>query len=553
MPDRPPILLTGYAAKRCARRIHNEWDPSIEQVAWEVPPELQMRFDAGNRFEEAVFIALKTALPAESWTDLSEVRGRTTAIEATEAAMNSQTAVILGGWLPDDVAGGRTGRPDLLLHVGDGAYVPGDVKAHKMTAVRSRGTLNYSTPGAPAKILSVTGYAVEKTTRLDDYLQLAHYWRMLEAANRTPVGQARGFIIGTDILTDLTPTGQVLAWVDLDAENFETYSRSRGRTKRSALERYDHELGFRLQVAANAAEGRPALVLPIFTDECDSCAWYDYCLSVADPDDPSAAITSGRLSVREWRALASAGVPTIQALAELDPQDPAFLATYKPEVSHVRDPIGRLSVAVRRARMLRDGVTIERDTTGSIDLPRADVEIDFDIEWDTDDQVYLWGALVTRDGGEPAYHPFVCWTAMTDSEAAGLAGQFARWLRAEIEAANAAKKTLLVYHYSSPEPNYLVKVLGEENVSDLLERFVDLLPVIRANFFGLDGLGIKKVAPAFGFRWRDEDPGGLQSQLWLLDARAAEDPATRQAGQQRILNYNEDDVRATAMVRMGLG
>lgn len=25
-------LLTGYAEKQCARRVHNEWDPTIESV-----------------------------------------------------------------------------------------------------------------------------------------------------------------------------------------------------------------------------------------------------------------------------------------------------------------------------------------------------------------------------------------------------------------------------------------------------------------------------------------------------------------------------------------
>jgi hypothetical protein len=46
-----PILLTGYDAKRCARRVHNDWDPSLEKVEWEVPAALQMRFDAGIEFE----------------------------------------------------------------------------------------------------------------------------------------------------------------------------------------------------------------------------------------------------------------------------------------------------------------------------------------------------------------------------------------------------------------------------------------------------------------------------------------------------------------------
>ena len=41
----------------------------------------------------------------------------------------------------------------------------------------------------------------------------------------------------------------VLVWLDLAAPTFETYSRSRGTAKRTAMERYDHEQGFRLKVA----------------------------------------------------------------------------------------------------------------------------------------------------------------------------------------------------------------------------------------------------------------------------------------------------------------
>ena len=190
---------------------------------------------------------------------------------------------------------------------------------------------------------------------------------------------------------------------------------------------------------------------------------------------------------------------------------------------------------------------------GPIAVPRADIEIDFDIEWDPDDQVYLWGALVHRAGAEPAYHPIVTWDG---PRRRGLRRRSPRrsptWLRDQIAAADAAGESLLVYHYSHPEPTYLKRLLGEDAVADLLDRFVDLLPIMREHYFGVRGLGIKQVAPAFGFAWRDDDPGGLQSQLWLIDARTAEDEAVRDAGRERILAYNEDDVRATAALRNGL-
>jgi len=546
------LLLTGHDAKRCARRIHNEWDPTVDKVEWEVPADLQMRFDAGIAFEAAVFAELRLALGASRCRDLSDVRGKPSVITATLEAMDEGVEVILGGWLPDDVAGGRTGKPDVLVHVDADRYVPGDVKAHKTIRRAAKGVLTYSTLADPSVRMEAGGLTAEATSRFDDYLQLAHYWRMLEAIGRAPDGRASGFIIGRDQVEELDGGAHVLTWLDLEAPLFETYSRSLGKTKRSALDRYDHEQGFRLKVATAAAAGEEALVEPVFTNECDSCPWYDHCRSLCGDDVASANITSGRLSVREWTALRAAGIESIDDLADLDQADAGFQATYLREVTHLRDPLDRLATAARRARMVRDGRVLERTTTGPIDVPRADIEIDFDIEWDPNDRVYLWGALVSRAGEEPVYRPVVEWSDLDDDRAVPVAEAFAAWLRDQITAADAAGLSLLVYHYSSAERTYLKKVLGEEAVADLLERFVDLLAIMKEHFFGVDGLGIKKVAPAFGFEWRDDDPGGLQSQLWLIDARGAEDEAVRLAGRQRILDYNEDDVRATAALRNGL-
>lgn len=65
------------------------------------------------------------------------------------------------------------------------------------------------------------------------------------------------------------------------------------------------------------------------------------------------------------------------------------------------------------------------------------------------------------------------------------------------------------------------------------------------------GLGPKQVAPAFGFSWRDESPSGLLSQGWYFDAIQIDDPDVAAAARERLLTYNEDDVRATLAVRRG--
>lgn len=438
------VLLTGYDAKLCARRVHNNWDDTIAKTEWEIPAELQMRFDEGHAFEAAVFDAIETALDDSRYVDLSGEQGKANVIAATISAMDDQVEVILGGWLPDDVTGGRTGRPDVLLRHHRGGYLPGDVKAHKTQNFRAKGTLTYSLLNEPGHLITATGLAAQTTTRLEDHLQLAHYWRMLEAAGCAPDTQAVGFIIGTDNLTDTTSPGPILTWVCLSEPVFDTFSRSTGSAKRTALERYDHEQGFRLRVATAAVDRAEPLVQPIFTDECNSCPWFDYCRDITGDDAASAQITSGRLSVREWKALAAAGVVTVEQMANLDVDAPGFQTAYLPEVTHIKDPVPRLAVAIRRARMIRDGVTLERKTHGPIPVPRADIEIDFDIEWDPNNCVYLWGALVSRAAQEPEYHPVVSWEVLDDTRAVELATLFATWLREQILAADRSGHTLLV-------------------------------------------------------------------------------------------------------------
>ncbi len=108
-----------------------------------------------------------------------------------------------------------------------------------------------------------------------------------------------------------------------------------------------------------------------------------------------------------------------------------------------------------------------------------------------------------------------------------------------------------MHHWTAVEPDALRTILGADEVADVLAHFVDLYDVVRTQFVGAFGLGLKAVAPAFGFRWRDDDAGGSQSQTWLLVARDTASP-DHPAMRQRVLEYNEDDVEATAVVRAGL-
>jgi hypothetical protein len=300
-------------------------------------------------------------------------------------------------------------------------------------------------------------------------------------------------------------------------------------------------------------EDPPPLVTPIITDECTVCPWQTYCRDLLGPNAPSLILEAGRLDVREWKALASMGIETAQDLACLDLEDESWWDNYLPEVTHQREARTRLAKAVVRANMALAGMRLKRTSSGPIDVPRADIEIDFDIEWDVDNKVCLWGALLTDyEHPEGKYHHFDELEPMDEAEERALALQFLDWLRSCITLAREKGKTIRIYHYAHPERTHLIRIFGEETVSDVLAMFVDLLPIVRSNYIGVAGLSLKEVAPEFCATWHADDPGGLQAQRWIEEARSTENESKRKEMHGCLLQYNKDDVSATAKLRAGL-
>jgi len=63
------------------------------------------------------------------------------------------------------------------------------------------------------------------------------------------------------------------------------------------------------------------------------------------------------------------------------------------------------------------------------------------------------------------------------------------------------------------------------------------------------GMGLKKVAPLAGFGWRGPEVGGDLAMVRYVEATSAADESLRDRARQWVLEYNEDDVRATAALR----
>ena len=227
-----PILLGGYAAKQCPVRTHNAFSPMVPAPEWVPSAELQALFDGGQKFEDEIFAELLAIQPTTAVLVDPALRGDD-AIAKTLAAMESRVPLVLGGWLPDDVMGGRTGKPDILVKV-DGGYLPADVKNHKTLEVAKKTSKLVSSLARPDFWWDALGQTAYSANYYEDALQLAHYTRLLQACGFHP-GEDRlfGAILGTSLVAQSDAAAElVFAWHDLTRPTRPTFSRSRGKVLR---------------------------------------------------------------------------------------------------------------------------------------------------------------------------------------------------------------------------------------------------------------------------------------------------------------------------------
>ncbi|WP_114559108.1 TM0106 family RecB-like putative nuclease [Desertihabitans aurantiacus] len=564
------IVLGPYAATSCPVKTQNAHDPRLVGVPAPPPADEALRelFAGGEQWQRDVDDLL-AALPGV--VDLRPVASEPAAVRAgrTVEAMASGADLVLAAQLPLDVEGHRYGRCDVLVRdpdtAGRHAYHPVLVKGHRVRERRAPAPglslLHVSGTDAPSRAAAVAHPEESFRTirRERDAVQLAHLYRMLQACGRAPDGPPRGGLVGTD-----DPVG--ITWLELAEPVFRTFSRTApgGWRLRSALERHDHEHQFRVSVARRAEQlDQPdvtPMVHPIKVSECDRCQWWRACEPQLDAEDISVRIAKAPLDVREISVLRSLGVATTTELARADLD--ALLPRYLPEVAHRHGAEQRIRRVQRRAQLISDGVVLERLEAGPVDVPAAELEIDLDIETSADDRVYLWGFLVNdMVAGTSEFRSFVSWHDLDDAGEVALAAEAMDWLRGLVE----GPRPVRVYHYSDYETvriGQLAERTGADGAAGALltwardegvRSFVDLFATVRDHLFGVNGLGLKVVASeGAGFSWRDDDPGGLNSQRWFAEAVHGPTDEVRAQARQRVLQYNEDDVLATAALRRWL-
>jgi predicted RecB family nuclease len=225
---------------------------------------------------------------------------------------------------------------------------------------------------------------------------------------------------------------------------------------------------------------------------------------------------------------------------------------------------------VALARAWQRGLAVVRRVP-SVPVLRADVEVDVDMESFGESGAYMWGVLLTRPGGtlpgdEPeGYRAFATWEPVPTTDEARSFAAFWTWLVGVRDRAAATGRTFAAYCYNEQAENRWLLASArrfaglpgipevaqvEEFIAD--DRWVDLFAVVGEWFLCAHGKGLKRIAPAAGFTWRDSEASGENSMRWYRDAVALDGGEPDTAQRERLLVYNADDVRATWTLRTWL-
>ena len=590
-------------ARRCPQRVQLD----VLQPCEPLPdtPFLQKLLRAGDKHENEtlaeLFHGIEDVVTIEA--DDPDAREWHTSRAAERGAL-----VIAGGRLPIDHEGHRVGEPDLLVRHGDG-YLPIDVKSHKSlegAKKEGRGTARVSELAAPFLDAAVTDIEHTPRKRVDDLLQLAHYRVLLEAAGFAPPRCTMAGVCGSE---------GVVVWYDLDEPWLDPseYLECPATGPLSALARYDLEfalrLGVHLAAEAHLGDASAALVAePIACADCGMCRWRDWCGDRLE-EAADLSLLPG-LGIARRRLCKAQGVQDLHDLAALD-WTTAELAHRKvdlADLSHkVRGvaPSTALAIVIpKRKKQLEDlaslgfvtaadldaidprtmdlcaagasnvatQIELARARTGlevayrqrgvdRLEVPRGDVEVDVDME-STNDGCYLWGALVTDrrlPSPQARYVSFVTWDADLGAGELLAFKDFWSWLVDLRARAGAEGATFRAYCYSrGAEEGEMKRIVGRLGMNNEVARFlsspewVDLLEVVRRSLVTGRSMGLKETAPLAGFAWRYDDATGTLAMVNYDQAVDGCDPAEREEARSWILEYNEDDVRATAALRAWL-
>ncbi len=540
--------LRGEELAACVHRVALSRGEPFPFTRPEPPLEIVRRRSSAERFRRTVLEELRAWHPdAVSTTTVAETR----------AALEAGARMILSPRLPGDDHGLRRAHAHLLVRVGRASerwtYAPVMIRHGELAeaaATRRSPVADLEDPW-PQSATYRNGVGVRvtaSTVRLG--LAVVHALAVLEALGHADE-RFRGGVVDRH---------RAVWWLDLASHAYPRFNRH-------AYERYYAE---RLAVLHGHQRWRdgesPFPTSPAWHRECLECDYATVCREQLEARDD---VSLTRFTSLDQQALLrESGIATRHQLARLDPArarnaPPADDDGIEPVLGRAIDNLGSL---IYRARATEFGPLRTMDP-GRMGCPRADVEVDVDME-SYDNRTYLWGALVTlrRDvpGVEPGYQSFVDWATPTERSEGDVFAAFWHWLDDLRQRTTAAGASWCAYcFWAYAEDSAMSRAVASSSPlvpsPAEIEAFrratppvwVDVHAQARSQIQTDGPTGLKVLANTAGFHWRDASPSGEASMSWFESA--CDEGGADGEARRRLLEYNEDDCRATRALREWLG
>lgn len=482
---------TIYNLVQCPKRV--ELDYYGDQANRDpISPFIAMLWERGSLYEQEV-IGKGDLTFLDLSTEHDDEKER-----LTLEAMQRGEPLIYNGRI---TSGELVGVPDLLRRHGNG-YLPVDIKS-------GRGE-------------EAGGEDDDGKPKLHYAVQLALYVDILERLGLS--AGRRGFILdvrGKEVEYDLTQPRGV-------------------KMKETLWEEYQGLLATARAVVAKEMTPKGALA-----SSCKLCHWYTSCTKQLRADDDLTLIPV------LGRAIRDSIEPTIATVAELAQINPDAFIDGKKTIFKGVGP-DRLRTFHERAKLLTD-FDAKPYLKAPVALPQSNVELFFDIEVDPlRDFTYLHG-IIERHNGDTDTEKFFAYFTDNETEEAE------RHAFAESFRHLTANPTATIWYYSKYERTIYRKlqarypdVCTAEEIEALFDptHAIDLYydVVTKATEWPTNDQSIKTLAKYLGFDWRDTNPSGAASIEWFDQWVRTRDPAVK----CRILDYNEDDCRATRVLLDGI-
>lgn len=486
-----------YDYLQCKHRVWRDiYGPQEEKIK-ETNPFVELLWQKGVQHEERIIRKIGEV------ADISE-GSLDERFQKTIEAMKGGTSLIYQGVLEHE---NLLGIPDLLKRLPDGNYIAIDIKSGRgMEGVDEE----EGEEGKPKK-----NYAV----------QLCLYTELLNILGFSNLKRAKIIDIhGSEVDYDLTaPQGQ--------------------RTPQTWWEFYEQIKKHVEFLIKNEDKNKPAMA-----GVCKLCPWYNSCKKWCDENhDLSNIFYLGR-SVRDV-INEDLLVDEIEDFLDIDVEN---LMKEKKKDKNFLKGVAETSLNkfLRRANILTN--TKKPVIYESVSFPEVSYELFFDIEDDpTQEFVYMHGVYERNDSKERFLH-FTAKEISDEAEKDAWA-KFWEYIR------TLPKDNFAVYYYSHHEKTTYKKlqkqypdVISLEEVEAFFDNpnVIDLYKIVQSQTdWPVGSYSLKALATYLGFSWRDETPSGALSIQWFNEYINNGDEKIL----ERILLYNEDDCKATMVLKDGIG